>query len=55
MQLGEIIKSSGTDFVDVLIDLITIYDEEESSGVSLITLVPIMEEGELGETSPLTL
>jgi hypothetical protein len=40
---------------DILIDLITIYDDEESSGVSLITPVPITEEGEPGETSALTL
>jgi hypothetical protein len=45
-QLGETRTSSGTDVPDVLIDLITIYDDEESSGVSLITPVPIMEEGE---------
>jgi len=35
----------------VLIDLITIYDDEESSKVSRITPVPITEEEEPKETS----
>jgi hypothetical protein len=35
----------------VLIDLITIYDDEEGSEASHITLVPITQEEELGETS----
>jgi hypothetical protein len=50
-QLGETRTSSGTDVPNVLIDLITIYDDEEISEVSLITPVPIKEEGEPGETS----
>ena len=54
-QLGETRTSSGTDMSDVLIDLITIYDDEENSRVSLITPVPIAEEGEPGETCALTL
>jgi hypothetical protein len=35
----------------VLIDLITIYDDEEGSEASRITLVPITQEEEPGETS----
>jgi hypothetical protein len=35
----------------VLIDLITIYDDEEGSEASHITLVPITQEEEPGETS----
>jgi hypothetical protein len=54
VQLGEMRTSSGIDMSNVLIDLITIYDDEESSEISLITLVPITEEGEPGETSALT-
>jgi hypothetical protein len=50
-QLREITTSSGTDVLDILIDLITIYDDEEILGVSLRTLVQIMEEGEPGEIS----
>jgi hypothetical protein len=40
---------------NTLFDLITIYDDEESSEVSLITLVPITEEKEPGGTSAPTL
>jgi hypothetical protein len=36
---------------NVLIDLITIYDDDESSRVSLITTIPIIKEEEPGETS----
>jgi hypothetical protein len=50
-QLGETRKSSGIDVPNFFIDLISIYDDEEISEVSLITLVPIMEEGEQGEIS----
>ena len=50
-QLGGTRTSSGKNVLNVLIDLITIYDKEERSGVSLITQVQFMEEGELGETS----
>jgi hypothetical protein len=39
---------------NVLIDLITIYDDEERSWVSLITPIPIKEEGELREKYSLT-
>jgi len=53
-QLGKARTSSGTDVPDVLIDLITIYDDEEISGVSLITRVLIMEEGEPREKYALT-
>jgi hypothetical protein len=52
--LGETRTSSGTDVLKVLVDLITIYGNEESSRVSLITLIPITEEGEPGQTSALT-
>jgi hypothetical protein len=43
--------SSGMGVPNVLIDLITIYDDEESSEVSRMTPVPITEEEEPGETS----
>jgi len=49
MHLGGTRKSIGMDVPNVLIYLITIYDDEEISGVSLITLVPITEEGKPGE------
>jgi hypothetical protein len=52
--VGEIGTSNRTYVPDVLIDLITIYDDEEISGFSLTTPIPIIEEGELGETSALT-
>jgi hypothetical protein len=41
----EIPRTSGEASVpNILFDLITIYDDEESSEVSLITPVPIIEE-----------
>jgi hypothetical protein len=52
--LGGTRTSSGKDVPNVLIDLTTIYDDEEILGVSLITPIPNMEEGEPGETSTLT-
>jgi hypothetical protein len=43
--------SSGMGMPTILIDLITIYDDEEGSEASHITPVPITQEEELGETS----
>jgi hypothetical protein len=43
--------SSGMGMPTVLIDLITIYDDEEGSEASRITPVPITQEEEPGETS----
>jgi hypothetical protein len=54
VQPRETRTSSGTNVPDVLIDLITIYDDEERSWFSFITPVPITKEGEPGETSSLT-
>jgi hypothetical protein len=54
MQLGGTRTSSGTDVPNFLIHLITIYVDEKISCVSLITPVPITEEGEPRETSALT-
>jgi hypothetical protein len=48
----EIQRTSGEEGVsNTLYDLITIYDDEESSEVSLITPVPITKEKEPGGTS----
>jgi hypothetical protein len=48
----EIPRTSGeTGVPNILFYLITIYDDEESSKVSLITPLPITEEKELGGTS----
>jgi hypothetical protein len=48
----EIPRTPGeTGVPNTLFDLITIYDDEESSEVSLITPVPITEEKEPGGTS----
>jgi hypothetical protein len=55
VQIGGTRTLSGTYVPNVFIDLITIYGDEKSSGVSLITPVPITDEGEPGETSSITL
>jgi hypothetical protein len=47
-QLGGTRTSSGTNVHDVLMYLITIYADEESSWVSIITPILITKEGELG-------
>jgi hypothetical protein len=54
VKLGETRKSSGTNVIDILIDIVIIYYDEEISGASLITPVPIREEGQPRETSSLT-
>jgi hypothetical protein len=48
----KIVRTSGRTIVpNTLFDLITIYDTEESSEVSLVTLVHITEEKELERAS----
>jgi len=48
-------KSGETSVSNTLFDLVTICDDEERSKVLLITLVPIIEDKELGGTSAPTL
>jgi hypothetical protein len=44
-------KSSETGVPNTLFDIITIYDDDECLEVSLITLIPIIEEKEPGGKS----